>query len=228
MGTFEVLVQAVTFRDQLLLPLSEPLFLDLDLLGEALPENLLLLLELGVVQLSRSSLPKLPSLHLRRSIGLVVLLLGGVDEIQHMRADEDRTKFLEVAVGFIFNLGHTPRVLTALYVSIFGDLDILFGPDDGERHGGRQAAGVSCSSFVVFLDRRLVDSDFLRLDDSSNLEQIWYQFTDAAEVAEADSTLFLNCARSRGLRVSALAMTGIRLTRVQSRFITSISSGFRV
>lgn len=41
-------------------------------------------------------------------------------------------------------------------------------------------------------------------------------------------TLVLNLARSDGLSVSALATTGIRLTRVHSFFMTSMSRGFRV
>nr|GFD59742.1 hypothetical protein [Tanacetum cinerariifolium] len=41
---FEVLVETVAFCDELLLPLPESLLLDLDLLGEALTESLLLLL----------------------------------------------------------------------------------------------------------------------------------------------------------------------------------------
>ena len=41
-------------------------------------------------------------------------------------------------------------------------------------------------------------------------------------------TLALNLIRSVGLSVSAFATTGIKLTRVQSFFMTSMSSGFRV
>ena len=41
-------------------------------------------------------------------------------------------------------------------------------------------------------------------------------------------TLRLNVARSAGLRVSALAMTGTRLTLELKRFMTSISKGFKV
>jgi len=38
----------------------------------------------------------------------------------------------------------------------------------------------------------------------------------------------LNLARSAGVSVSALAMTGMRLTREDKRFITSMSSGLSV
>ena len=45
---------------------------------------------------------------------------------------------------------------------------------------------------------------------------------------QSKRTLRLNVARSAGLSVSALAMTGIRLTLELKRFMTSISKGFRV
>ena len=41
-------------------------------------------------------------------------------------------------------------------------------------------------------------------------------------------TRLLNLARSAGVSVSALAMTGMRLTREDKRFITSMSSGLSV
>ena len=89
MRLLQILVKAITLSNELLLPLSEPLLLDLDLLGKALPEGLLFLLELGVVQLPWAGLAKLACLHLLSAVGLVVKLLGGVDEVEHVGADED-------------------------------------------------------------------------------------------------------------------------------------------
>lgn len=89
MRLLQILVKAITLSNELLLPLSEPLLLDLDLLGEALPEGLLLLLELGVVKLPWAGLAELARLHLLSAVGLVVKLLGGVDEVEHVGADED-------------------------------------------------------------------------------------------------------------------------------------------
>ena len=60
----------------MLLPLPEPGLLRLDLLGEALPESLLLLLELGVLELAGLLLARLAHLHLRVAVVLVVELLG--------------------------------------------------------------------------------------------------------------------------------------------------------
>lgn len=72
MGLLEILVETVALGDELLLPLAETLFLDLDLLGETLSESLLLFLELGVVELSGTSLAELAGLHLLSAVSLVV------------------------------------------------------------------------------------------------------------------------------------------------------------
>lgn len=71
-----------------LFPLPEARFLRLDLLCEPLAESLLLLLELGVLELARFLLSKLPHLHLGLAIVLVMQLLGGGDEIEHVSADQ--------------------------------------------------------------------------------------------------------------------------------------------
>src|SRR6266536_25653 len=113
-SALQILVQLVPLGDQLLLPLSESLLLDLDLLCESLPQVLFLFLELGVIQLPGSSLAELPSLHLLRTVGFVVHLLGGVDEVKHVSTDEDRSEFLEVAMVLVLHLGNTPSVLTTL------------------------------------------------------------------------------------------------------------------
>jgi hypothetical protein len=87
----------------MLFPLPEPGFFGLDLLGEAFAESLLFFFELGVVWLLDTSLSEFASLHLLETIILVVRILGGVDEIQHVRADQERTKFTEVAMVLVFN-----------------------------------------------------------------------------------------------------------------------------
>lgn len=169
-GLLEILVEAVALRDELLLPLSEALLLDLDLLGEALSESLLLLLELGVVELSGSGLAKLASLHLLGAVGLIVQLLSGVDEVEHVSSDQDGAELLEVAVVLVLDLGNTPRVLATLDDAAIASLDVLLGTDDGERHGGHEAASVLSSGLIVLLDRGLVDLDVLGLNDRDNLQ----------------------------------------------------------
>lgn len=87
----------------MLLPLPEPGLLRLDLLGEALPERLLLLFELGVLELARLLLPGLAHLHLRVAVVLVVQLLRRRDQVEHVRPDQQRTQFAEVAVVLVLD-----------------------------------------------------------------------------------------------------------------------------
>jgi hypothetical protein len=150
-AALEILVEAVALRDELLLPLPEPLLLDLDLLGEALTKRLLLLLELGVVELPRAGLAKLPRLHLLRAVGLVVVLLGGVDQVEHVGPDEDGAELLEVAVVLVLDFGDTPRVLSALDGAAIVGLDIFLRANNGKWHGVDQAPGVVKSGVVVLL-----------------------------------------------------------------------------
>lgn len=88
-GGLEVLVEAIPLCNELLLPLSEPRFLELDLVGKAFAQVLFLFLELGVVELPRSGLTEFPGLHLLCAVRFVVLLLGCVDEIKHVGTDEN-------------------------------------------------------------------------------------------------------------------------------------------
>lgn len=168
-GLLEILIETIALSNELLFPLSEALLLDLDLLSEPLPQSLLLLLELGVVELPGPGLAKLARLHLLCAVGFVVLLLGRVDEVEHVGADQDGSHLLEVAVLLVLDLGHTPRVLTALDDAAIAGLDILLGADDGKRHSGHKATRVLGGSLVILLDRGLVDLDVLGLDDADNL-----------------------------------------------------------
>jgi hypothetical protein len=165
MCALEVLVETVSLTDELLLPLSEPLFLDLDLLGESLSKCLLFLLEFRVVQLSWSCLAKFSSLHLLCSVCLVVSLFRSVDEIKHVCSDQDRSQVLEVAVVLVLDFRNTPRVLSAFHDAAVGRLDILLAADDGEGHSLHELLRVLSGSLVILLDWRLVDLDALCLDD---------------------------------------------------------------
>src|SRR4051812_38496458 len=59
MSRFKILVESVSLSNQLLLPLSESLLFDLDLLGESLSQLFFFLLEFRVVQLPWSGFAKL-------------------------------------------------------------------------------------------------------------------------------------------------------------------------
>ena len=79
----------LTVITYVLFPLPEPRFLRLDLLGELLPQLLLLLLELGVVGLLDLRVSEFARLHLCLPVVLVVQFLGSGDEIQDMCADKE-------------------------------------------------------------------------------------------------------------------------------------------
>lgn len=90
-------------RTDVLLPLPETRLFSLDLLGEALPELLFLLLELGVVQLLDLGLAELPGLHLLLTVVLVVQILRRGDEVKHVGTNQQRAQLLEVAVVLILD-----------------------------------------------------------------------------------------------------------------------------
>lgn len=176
MGSLQIFVEAVALGDKLLLPLSESLFFDFDLLGETLAEVLFLLLELRVVQLAWSSFSEFPGLHLLGTVRFVVRLLGGVDEVEHVSTDEDGSELLEVAVVLILDLGNTPRILATLYDLALVVLDVLFRANDGEWHGSRQTTGMGGGVFVIFLNGWLIDLDTLRGNNGTNLDNISKNF----------------------------------------------------
>jgi hypothetical protein len=178
MCALQILVQAITLTDELLLPLSEPVLLNLNLLREPLSEILFLFLELGVIELSRSGLAELAGLHLLGAVGFVVRFFGGVDEIEHVGSDENRAQLLEIAVVFILDFCDTPGVLATLDDTAIACLHILLRADDGKRHGGHQASCMLCSGLVIFLDGRCVDLDTLCLDDSPNLCDVSFECVD--------------------------------------------------
>lgn len=155
----------------MLFPLSEPSLLCLDLFGEALPELLFLLLELGVLELARLLLAWLASLHLCLAVVLVMELLGRRDEVKHVGANEERTQLAEVAVVLVLDLRDTPKVLTTLDDATVGGSHIFGGSDYGEGHGIDQDARVLGTQFIIGLNRSLVDANILSLDYLANLSE---------------------------------------------------------
>jgi hypothetical protein len=177
----QILVESIALGNELLLPLPESLFLDLDLLCESLAERLFLLLELWIVQFAWTSLTELAGFHLLCAVCLVVVLLGGMDQVKHVCADEDSAELLEVAVLLVLNFSNTPGVLSALDGTTVVGLDVLLGSDDGEWHSSDQAAGVEKTWFVILLEWWLVDLDALGLNDSSYLRELVVCFDKSKE-----------------------------------------------
>jgi hypothetical protein len=154
-----------------------------------------------------------------------VVLLGCVNQVEHVCADEDGTKSLEVAMVLVLDFGNAPGVLSALDGATITSLDILLRTDDGEGHGSDQATGVLETRLIILLEWGLVDLNTLCVNNGAYLGIL---VETHCERLESQRTLCLNLARSCGLKVSAFATTGIRLTLVHRRFMTSMSKGFRV
>lgn len=171
-ASLKVLVETIALSNKLLLPLSETLLLNLDLLSEALAKRLLLLLELGVVQPPRTSLADLPCLHLLCPVCLVMVLLGGVDQVQHMSSNQDGAELLEVTMLLVFNLSNTPSILSALDGSAVVGLNVLLRSDDREGHGINQTTCMLHSGGIVILERRSVNLDALSINDLTHLSLV--------------------------------------------------------
>jgi hypothetical protein len=87
----------------MLFPLPEPGLLHLDLFGEPLPKDLLLLLELRVVVLLDLGFTEFAGLHLALPVAFVMTFLGSGNEVEHVGADQKRSKLLEVAVILVLD-----------------------------------------------------------------------------------------------------------------------------
>ncbi|KAG9766064.1 cdc12 like protein, partial [Aureobasidium melanogenum] len=165
----EVLVEAITLGDELLFPATEALLLNLDLLCETFAQSLFLLLKLGVIKLAWPGFAELASLHLLCTVGLVVVLLCGVDQVEHVCADQHSAKLLEVAMFLVLDFSDTPSVLSALDAAAIGSGDILLGTNDGERHGSDKGLGVSKGGFIILLERgRIVGAEGICFCDDGN------------------------------------------------------------
>ena len=121
--------------------------------------------------------------------------------------------------------GDTPDVLAAFDDTAVGGTDVLGRADDGEGDGIEEHVGVLGVFLIV--KRGSVDTDALRINNFPDLQ------VDASDEAlwvmgNKIRTRCLKVNRSFWVSVSAFAMTGMRLTRVPRRFITSISKGLRL
>lgn len=87
----------------MLLPLPEPAFFELDLLGKPLSKHFLLFLEFGVIDLLDLWFPEFTRFHLSESVGFIVVLFGRGDEVQHVGSDKQGSEFLEIAVFLVLN-----------------------------------------------------------------------------------------------------------------------------
>lgn len=175
----------------MLFPLPEASLFRLDLLREALPELLLFLLELGVVELLNLAFAVLTSFHLLLAVVLVVRLFGGGDKVQHVGANKKGAQLAEIAVVLVLDcntelmslmkvlgsdeiltFGDTPKVFTSLDNSPIRSLNILGGADDGERNRVQEELSMLSGGLILRIHGRLINMDVLRSNDIANLEDV--------------------------------------------------------
>lgn len=76
-------------------------------------------------------------------------ILCGGDQLEHMGANQQISKFLEIAMIVVLNFSNTPAVFAASYLSTISSLNSLGRTNDGI--GGRTCnAFVAHSRFLIF------------------------------------------------------------------------------
>jgi hypothetical protein len=129
----------------------------------------------------------------------------------------------DVAMSTQLTFSNTPEILSSFDNTTIGSSHIFRTADNRERHGSLNRSAKLNHVFVVLrVDSWLIDLDVLSDDNFSDLNK------SATFVHHIPLTICLNVARSSGVMVSALAITGIKLTRLPRRFMTSISKGLRL
>ena len=173
----------------MLLPLPEPGFFCFDLFGEALPESLFLLLELGVLELPRFLFTELANFHLSLTVVLIMEVFSGRNEVQHVRPNKQGTEFPEVAMVLVFDckrdelnskikesertFSNTPEVFATLDDAPILGRHVFGGTNNGKRHGILQNTSMlRSSSFIISLDKGLIDTNALSLDNFPNLQSM--------------------------------------------------------
>jgi hypothetical protein len=140
-----------------------------------------------------------------------------------VRSDEHLAQLDKVAVLFVIDLDDTPGVPTPTNLAAIGSSDLGVGTDNGEGHLGHDLGILGdCLLIVELVARALEDVNLVVCNVREDLEPV----SGSMPISFMVRTLALNAAISSSVRVSALAMTGIKLTLVCSFFITSTSRGF--
>jgi hypothetical protein len=150
-------------------------------------------------------------------------------ELLHVGADQHLAQLDKVAVLLVVDLDDTPGVATATDATTISSVDLGVGTNNGERNLGHDLLVLSNGLLVIKLVAgTLEDLDGVLLDIGEDLEQSIYTVSIEPKGGfQKKHTRCLKRVTSSSVKVSALAITGIRLTLVCRRRITSISRGFR-
>jgi hypothetical protein len=149
-------------------------------------------------------------------------------ELLHVGADEHLAELDKVAVLLVVHLDDTPGVATAADLAAVGVGDLVIGTDNSEGDLGHDLVVLGDGLLVIELVAGALENlDLVVLDVCENLQRPISTNAGWRQQERTKLTLALKAATSSSVRVSALAITGIRLTLVCRRFMTSMSRGFR-
>jgi hypothetical protein len=133
-------------------------------------------------------------------------------------ADEHLAELDKVAVLLVVDLDDTPGVRTATDGAAVGGLDAVVGTDDSERDLALEVSdSTTLIPTIISLFSCCVSSSSRSYDGGWKMLMLWW--------AMSLRTRSLKTATSSSVRVSALAITGMRLTLVWRRFMNSMSMG---
>ena len=142
----------------------------------------------------------------------------------HVGTNQHLAQLYKVTVILVVYLYHAPRVTTSTDLSTIRVRDLGIGTDNGEWDLGQDLLVLIDSLVIVELVTRTFEYlDGVELNVGKDLSMVSQAHRCAIEKGE-----FTRCLKARissSVKVSDLAMTGIRLTLVWSLRITSTSSG---
>ena len=145
-------------------------------------------------------------------------------QLLHVCANKHLAQLDKVAVLLVVDLNDTPGVATAADLATFGSGDLGVGTDNGKGDLVHNFVVLGNGLLVVELvARALEDLNVVVLDVAEDLEMVLVVAQEL--ISFSILTRCLKAAISSSVRVSDLAMTGIRLTLVCRRRITSTSRG---
>jgi hypothetical protein len=161
---------------------------------------------------------------LLRSVVLVESIVGVLLEFLHVCSDQHLAQLDEIAVLLIVDFNDTPWVFASADLATICTRDLRVGTHDSKgdlRHdlvvlGNRLIIIKLVSGTLEYLD-------VMMFDISKNLKML--ASTQICRIVK--HTLALKAMISSSVIVSALAITGIKLTLVCSLRMTSMSSGFK-
>lgn len=153
----------------LLLPFAESLFFLLDLLCECFSQCFFLLSVPSPERSLRFRFSKLAVCHLLLSIIFIVYFFGRRDQVEHVRAYQEVSQLLKVAMLLVFDLCDAPRIRASNDCAAIWRLYRLGGADDSKRHGCHDILVVVRHGLVLAVYRAGVHTDMLCFNHFQNL-----------------------------------------------------------